>query len=113
MPHAPPDDRANDLIDDANQVVIPLSFIALFVPPGRAKPAATRTHIAERYEFCEDLAQMLGETTASQRWSLGITTADALERVQRGLQAMDADLNTAERQWVFTRLAELLPPFDG
>ena len=99
--------------DDSSQVQIPTSFVALFVPPGRSRPTASREHIAERYEFCEDLAQMLTETTATQRWSLGITTADALARVQRGLQAMDADLDAAERGWVYTRLAELLPPFDG
>jgi hypothetical protein len=99
--------------DDANQVFLPPSFIALFVPPGRTRPTATREHIAERYEFCEDLAQMLSETTATQRWSLGITTDDALERVQRGLQAMDGDLDASERGWVYSRLAELLPPHDG
>ena len=68
--------------DDSSQVQIPPSFVALFVPPGRSKPTASREHIAVRYEFCEDLAQMLTETTATQRWSLGITTADALARVQ-------------------------------
>jgi hypothetical protein len=99
--------------DDSSQFQIPPSFVALFVPPGRSRPTATRDHIAERYEFCEDLAQMLTETTATQRWSLGITTEDALERVQRGLQAMDGDLDAAERDWIYTRLAELLPPFDG
>jgi len=99
--------------DDSSQIQIPPSFIALFVPPGRSRPTATHAHIAERYEFCEDLAQLLTDTTATQRWSLGITTADALERVQRGLQAMEGDLDAAERSWVFLRLAELLPPYDG
>jgi hypothetical protein len=99
--------------DDASQLFIPPSFIALFVPPGRQRPTETRAHIAERYELCEDLAQMLTETTATQRWSLGITTDDALERVRRGLQAMDGDLTPAQRDWVWQRLAELLPPHDG
>jgi hypothetical protein len=99
--------------DESSQVFIPPSFIALFVPPGRQRPTASREHIAERYELCEDLAQMLVETTATQRWSLGITTDDALERVRRGLQSMDLDLTPDQREWVFTRLAELLPPFDG
>lgn len=99
--------------DDSSQIQIPPSFIALFVPAGRSRPTATREHIAERYELCEDLAQMLVDTAATQRWQLGITTADVLERVQRGLQAMDLDTTEAERGWVLTRLTELLPPHDG
>jgi len=44
-------------VTDENQFHIPPSFIALYVPPGRIKPTAGRDEIAQRYEFCEDLAR--------------------------------------------------------
>jgi hypothetical protein len=38
-------------MSDDNQIVIPPSFIALFVEPGRSKPSATKEVIYERYDF--------------------------------------------------------------
>ncbi len=55
---------------------------ALFVPPGRLRPTETREHIAQRYELCEDMAQMLTETAQTKRFELGITEADVLKRAQ-------------------------------
>jgi hypothetical protein len=95
-------------MSDESQILIPRSFIDLFVPPGKHKPTETRAVIAERHELCEDLAQMLVETAQAQRWSLGITTADVLQKIAAGLAAMDLALSEAERGWVLTRLAELL-----
>lgn len=89
-----------------SQVVVPPAFVALFVPPGRLKPVEPWTYIAERHEFCEDLAQSLVEVTRNQRWSLGITTEDALERIARGLAGLE--LSEGERGWVLGRLGELL-----
>lgn len=99
-------------MSDDSQIVVPPSFVSLFVPPGRIKPTAAREYIAERYELCEDLAQMLLETAQTQRWSLGITTVDVLERIARGLPVSGLDLSDAETSWVMTRLAELLGPGD-
>lgn len=99
-------------MSDDSQIIVPPSFVALFVPPGRIKPIESWAHIEERYELCEDLAQMLVETAQTQRWSLGITTADVLERIARGLPATGLDLAPAEAGWVMTRLAELLGPGD-
>jgi hypothetical protein len=99
-------------MSEDSQILVPPSFIALFVPPGRHKPSASRGHIAERYEFCEDLAQMLLETAQTQRWSLGITTADTLQRISHGLHVGGLGLSDAESGWVMTRLAELLGPGD-
>jgi hypothetical protein len=96
----------NGRMSDDNQILIPASFIALFVPPGRHKATASRDLIAERHEFCEDLAQMLVETAQTQCWSLGITDDDVLERVALGLG--EIDLSDAERGWVLGRLRELL-----
>ena len=70
---------------DDNQIVVPPSFIALFVPPGRIRPTASREHIAQRYELCEDMAQMLTQTARARHLDLGITESDVLERIRRGL----------------------------
>jgi hypothetical protein len=94
--------------DDESQIEVPPSFIALFVPPGRIKPTASLREIRERYEYCEDLANMLTETASTQLWQLGITESDVLERIGLGLQGGAAGVNEAEAQWVLRRLAELL-----
>jgi len=102
-------------MSDESQIEVPPSFIALFVEPGRIKPNAPRELIAERYEFCEDLATMLTEPAQGRLWELGITETDVLERIHDGLLAGQAGVNAAEAQWVMCRLAELLgwqsPPF--
>lgn len=93
---------------EQNQIVIPPSFIALFVPPGRHRPSEPRDVIAARYELCEDLASLLTEKAKTLQWELGVTEADVLERVHRGLLGGEAGLSDAEAFWVTCRLAELL-----
>ncbi len=93
---------------DESQIVVPESFIALYREPGRLKLTAPRAEIAQRHEFCDDLAQMLMERAQTLLWQLGVTESDVLERVRRGLQGEDSVVNEAEAQWVVTRLAELL-----
>lgn len=95
-------------MSDDNQIELPPSFIALFVEPGRIKPNAPRAEIQQRYEYCEDLANMLTETAQSRLWELGITEADVLARIHGGLLAGEVGVNEAEAQWVLRRLAELL-----
>jgi len=95
-------------MSDDSQAVIPPSFIELFIEPGRSRPSASRSAIAERYELCEDLAQMLTETAHEKLWQLGITEADVLERMHRGLIGGELALDAAEAWWVTQRLAELL-----
>lgn len=95
-------------MSDENQIVVPPSFIALFIEPGRIKPDATREVIAERYEFCEDLACLLTEPAGTRLWELGITPSDVLERMHLGLLTGQAGVNAREAQWVIQRLAELL-----
>ncbi len=95
-------------MSEENQFTVPPSFIALFVPPGRSKPTETRDHIAQRYELCEDLAQMLTEQANTKKWELGVTEADVLERMERGLQAEGSVVTGPEARWVVRRLAELL-----
>lgn len=93
---------------DSNQLVVPPSFIALYITPGRSRPSAPRDEIAARYEFCEDLATMLTDTAAQTLWQLGVTEADVLERVRRGLCGGAAGVSAPEAAWVLRRLAELL-----
>jgi hypothetical protein len=98
-------------MSDDSQIVVPRSFIDLFVLPGRIKPSLPREQIAARHELCEDLAQMLSETAREHLHALGITEADVLERIRRGLDAGDT-VDAAEAAWVLRRLAEILewPP---
>lgn len=93
---------------DDNQILIPPSFVALFVPPGRLRPNEAHARIAERYELCEDFAQMLVDTATTKRFELGAHADDVLERIGRGLQAPGSLLSEAEAGWVLTRLRELL-----
>jgi phage I-like protein len=95
-------------MSEDSQIVVPPSFVALFVPPGRIKPTAGRDQIAARYELCEDLAQMLTEQATTKKWDLGVTEHDVLERFERGLRADEGVVNAAEARWVVRRLAELL-----
>ena len=90
------------------QIEIPQSFLALFVEPGRQKPNASREHIAQRYELCEDMANLLTETASNMQFSLGITESDVLERMHRGLTGESAVVSDVEARWVLCRLAELL-----
>ncbi len=95
-------------MSDDNQIVVPPSFIALFVEAGRIKPSASREHIFTRYDLCEDMANMLTEQASNKLWELGITEADVLERIRRGLLTQDVGLTELEVGWVAQRLAEIL-----
>ncbi|HEY0818349.1 MAG TPA: ATPase with chaperone activity [Rhizobacter sp.] len=94
--------------DDENQIEVPPSFVALFVPEGRIRPTAPWREIRERYEYCEDLANMLTETASTQLWQLGVAESDVLARIGQGLRGGQAGVDEAEAQWVLRRLAELL-----
>jgi hypothetical protein len=94
--------------DETNQIQVPRSFIELFVTPGHTKPREPREFIAERYEWCEDMAQMLCDTATTQLFSLGITEQDVLQRMHQSLQAEGSAFMDCEAGWVVTRLAELL-----
>ena len=46
-------------MDDPNQIEVPPSFLALFTSPSGHRLTEAMSTIRERYELCEDLAQML------------------------------------------------------
>jgi hypothetical protein len=96
------------MTSDIDQTLIPHSFIELFLPAGAIKPRESREVVAGRYDFCEDLAQMLAEQARSKRWKLGVTEHDVLERIRRGLLVDDSIVTAAETGWIINRLAELL-----
>ena len=95
-------------MDDGNQILIPPSFAALYVPVGKSKPSIGRDEMAARYELCEDLAQLLTEQAANQQFQLGITEDLALERCLQGLLTTPDVVSELEARWVICRLAELL-----
>jgi hypothetical protein len=97
-----------DPSSEDSQIVVPESFIALYRQPGRLKLSAPRSEIAQRHEFCDDLAQMLTDQAQTKLWELGVTEADVLQRMLLGLRAEGSVLNDDEAVWVTTRLAELL-----
>lgn len=101
-------------MNDDCQTEIPRSFIDLYLPPGSVKPRASRAVIAARYEFCEDMAQMLVDPARTTLFELGVTEQDVLERMHRGLRVDGSAFSADEAAWVAHRLAELLawPPLN-
>lgn len=94
-------------MSDDSQILVPASFVSLFLAPGRARPSEPKDVIAARHELCEDMAQMLSETARARKIELGVTEADVLERVHAGLREAGV-LGEPEARWVVGRLAELL-----
>jgi hypothetical protein len=95
-------------MSEDSQLFVPPSFIALYVPEGRIKPTLPRDEIAQRYELCEDMAQMLTETASTLLVTLGIAEQDVLQRCRQGLLTEPAVVSPEEAGWVVSRLAELL-----
>lgn len=95
-------------LDDSSQLFIPDSFRTLFVPTGRMKPTASCEEIAERYEFCEDLAQMLVDTCKTLQARDGLAEDIVLDRVRAGLGGDAATVTGPEADWVVRRTAELM-----
>ncbi len=95
-------------MDDSSQIIIPPSFTALYVPPGKTRPTETHAHIAQRYELCEDMAHMLCESAAEQQFKTGAAPQALLAWMERGLLGEGAVLEAAEARWVVLRIAELL-----
>ena len=44
---------------EENQSFVPESFVALYVKPGQYKTSLPKAEVMQRYELCEDLANML------------------------------------------------------
>ncbi len=93
---------------DDNQFLIPPAFVALYVEPGRIKPALSREAMAARFELCEDMANLLTEQASQVLVRLGITESDVLRKLLGGLSEEGGHLSPVEALWVVCRTAELL-----
>ena len=90
------------------QIHIPPSFMALYIPPGKIKPTLGQREMAQRYELCENLANLLTEKAANMQFTLGITEDLVLQQCELGLLAEPSVVIPSEARWVVCRLAELL-----
>lgn len=95
-------------MSEGYQIEIPPSFLALYTDARRQRLNAPWQEVAQRYELCEDLANLLTSTAKDMEFSLGITPSDVLSRCHQGLLGEAAVVTTPEAQWVVCRLAELL-----
>lgn len=95
-------------MSDNHQIYLPASFTALYVPPGKIKPSIGQREMVERYELCEDLANLLTEQAANMQFTMGITEDLVLQQCELGLLADPSVVIPSEARWVVCRLAELL-----
>lgn len=91
-----------------SQILIPDSFVALFVPAGRHRPTVPWDELLHRYELCEDTAQMLLEPARMHRDRLGVADEDVVHTLTQGLAGPDSGLTEPEALWVGRRLLELM-----
>ncbi|AEG94029.1 hypothetical protein [Ramlibacter tataouinensis] len=95
-------------MDDANQIEVPPSFVALFTTGAGTRLTHPMGAVRERYELCEDLAQALTEQASAALSASGGDEQAVLEKIQRALQAEGSAVSPVEASWVGRRLAELL-----
>lgn len=98
-------------MNDDRQIFVPSSFIALFVPLGKIKPSASREEIETRYDYCEDLAQLLFDQMRDKMAEHGIPVDIALARITTVITEPSLNLSEVESAWVLSRLTELSEPF--
>ena len=95
-------------MSDENQILIPQSFIALYLDPRASRPNAPREQVAGRYELCEDMACLLTEHAQTMAFDQGVAEAEVLQRCHQGLLGDVSVFSEKEAGWVISRLAELL-----
>jgi hypothetical protein len=95
-------------MDDFNQIEVPPSFLALFTSPSGHRLLEPMSTVRQRYELCEDLAQILTEQASTALFSTGGSEAEVLEKMQLALATPESPVQPAEAVWVVRRLAELL-----
>lgn len=98
-------------MNDDRQIFVPASFISLFVPLGKTKPIASREEIESRYDYCEDLSQLLFDQLRDKMAEHGIPVDLAFARITNVLTDSSLNLSEAESAWVLSRLTELSEPF--
>ena len=94
-------------MSDEYQIEIPPSFYALYTD-ARRRLNAPMALVRERYEACEDLAQLLVDKAEAKLFELGsVAHEDVLLRFHAGLCTPGSMVSAAEAEWVTRRLAEL------
>ena len=94
-------------MSDEYQIPIPPSFQAVHAD-ARGRLQLPLAEFRQRYELCEDMAQMLVDRCQAFQHDLGLPEDIILARTQAGLALPEAGFQPAEAQWVATRLSELL-----
>jgi hypothetical protein len=92
---------------DEYQIHIPPSFRVLYVD-ARGRLTAPLAVFRDRYELCEDMAQMLVERALSLQRELSLAEDLILSRMHAALDSTEGGFGPPEARWVMTRLAELL-----
>lgn len=95
-------------MDDSHQIEVPPSFTRLYASPSGYRLTEPMAHVRERYELCEDLAQMLTEQARTRLFELGVTELDVLDKMGQALAVEGSPVRPDEAWWVIRRLAELL-----
>jgi hypothetical protein len=93
---------------DPNQIEVPASFLALFTSRYGQKLTEPIATVRERYELCEDLAQLLVERAGASQFGTGGDEREVLAKMRAALSEPGAPVQPAEAVWVTRRLAELL-----
>lgn len=95
-------------MDDPNQIEVPPSFVALFTSPSGHRLLEPMRTVRERYELCEDLAQMLAEQASTTLFKTGLAEAAVLRTMKDGLSGGESPVRPPEASWVVTRVAEIV-----
>lgn len=95
-------------MDDSNQIEVPPSFLALFASPSGHRLLEPMAVVRQRYELCEDLAQMLTEQASVQMFKSGGSESEVLGKMRLALTSEGSPVQPMEATWVIRRLAELL-----
>jgi hypothetical protein len=103
-----PDPRHRITMDDANQIEVPPSFLALFTNPSGHRLTEPMSTVRARYELCEDLAQMLTEQASAAQFKTGGSEEEVLQKMKAALVGEGSPVQAREAGWVVQRLAELL-----
>ena len=93
---------------DDSQILIPDAFTAIHSDPVRNKLTISREELAQRFELCEDMANLLSESTAAQWFKTGQEKEEVLEQVRQGLLGENSVVSEPEAQWVVGRIGEVL-----
>jgi hypothetical protein len=64
-------------MDDSNQIEVPPSFVALYTARSGDRLTRPPQAVRERYEVCEDLAQMLAEQASAAQFKTGASEHEA------------------------------------